>query len=106
MLQAYSIFTAMSDLNFGCVKSTGSEMLLMEKLDTEKKTLSLAVANPNLRPKDDETYGWVATPTETNIVVDGEWVLSQDVDGIVVTPQSDNTTMITLTLAEGEPAVH
>ena len=101
---AYSIFTAMSDLNFGCVKSTGSEMLLMEKLDTEKKTLSLAVANPNLRPKDDETYGWVATPTETNIVVDGEWVLSQDVDGIVVTPQSDNTTMITLTLAEGEPA--
>ena len=100
---AYSIFTAMSDLNFGCVKSTGSEMLLMEKLDTEKKTLSLAVANPNLRPKDDETYGWVATPTETNIVVDGEWVLSQDVDGVVVTPQSDNTTMITLTLAEGEP---
>ena len=29
--------------------------------------------------------------------------MSQDVDGIVVTPQSDNTTMITLTLAEGEP---
>ena len=100
---AYSIFTAMSDLNFGCVKSTGSEMLLMEKLDAEKKTLSLAVANPNLRPKNDETYGWIATPTETNIVVDGEWVLSQDVDGVVVTPQSDNTTMITLTLAEGEP---
>lgn len=34
---AYSIFTAMSDLNFGCVKSTGSEMLLMENWILKRK---------------------------------------------------------------------
>lgn len=102
-ITAYSIFTAVNDLTFGCLKSTDSEMLLMEKYNAEKKTLSLAVCNPNLRPKSDAIYGWVATPTETSFVVDGEWKLDREVEGIAVIPQSDNTTKISLTLAEGEP---
>ena len=101
---AYSIFTAVDGLNFGRLKSTASEMLLMEKPGVNDKMLSLAISNPNLRPQADNVYGWVATPTQTSIVLDGEWVLNGDaIDGVTITPQSDKTTKIDLTLTEGEP---
>ena len=101
---AYSIFTAVDGLNFGRLKSTASEMLLMEKPGVNDKMLSLAISNPNLRPQADNVYGWVATPTQTSIVLDGEWVMNGDaIDGVTITPQSDKTTKIDLTLTEGEP---
>ena len=101
---AYSIFTAVDGLNFGRLKSTASEMLLMEKPGVNDKMLSLAISNPNLRPKEDDVYRWVATPTQTSIVLDGEWVMNGDaIDGVTITPQSDKTTKIDLTLTEGEP---
>ena len=101
---AYSIFTAVDGLNFGRLKSTASEMLLMEKPGANDKMLSLAISNPNLRPQADNVYGWVATPTQTSIVLDGEWVLNGDaMDGVTITPQSDKTTKIDLTLTDGEP---
>ena len=101
---AYSIFTAVDGLNFGRLKSTASEMLLMEKPGVNDKMLSLAISNPNLRPQADNVYGWVATPTQTSIVLDGEWVMNGDaIDGVTITPQSDKTTKIDLTLTDGEP---
>ena len=101
---AYSIFTAVDGLNFGRLKSTASEMLLMEKPGVNDKMLSLAISNPNLRPQTDNVYGWVATPTQTSIVLDGEWVMNGDaIDGVTITPQSDKTTKIDLTLTDGEP---
>ena len=101
---AYSIFTAVDGLNFGRLKSTASEMLLMEKPGVNDKVLSLAISNPNLRPQADNVYGWVATPTQTSIVLDGEWVMNGDaIDGVTITPQSDKTTKIDLTLTDGEP---
>ena len=103
-VMAYSIFTAVDGLNFGRLKSAASEMLLMEKPGVNDKLLSLAISNPNLRPKADDVYGWVATPTQTSIVLDGEWIMNGDAkDGVTITAQSDKTTKIDLTLTDGEP---
>lgn len=101
---AYSIFTAVDGLNYGRLKSAASEMLLMEKPGSNDKLLSLAISNPNLRPQADNVYGWVATPTQTSVVLDGEWVLNGEaMEGVTLTPQSDKTTKIDLTLTDGEP---
>ncbi len=100
---SYTFFGAVEGLDFGMVKSTDSEMLLMEKYNEQGKTIDFAVTNPNLRPESHPLLGWVDTPTDANIIVKGEWKLKTAVEGVTATILSDGTTRISIHIEKGEP---
>ena len=102
-VMAYTLFKAASDLNYGYVKTAGSEMLLMEQYKADEEILYLSVCNPNLRPKSDPVWGWSETETVTSLVVTGEWKLADEMEGVIVTLPGDGTTRIDFTLAPGMP---
>ncbi len=100
-ITAYSFFEATEDIDFGIVKSTGSDMLLMHKTLADTR-MSFAIANPDLYPTEDGTK-WVSSPTETHITVKGKWYLDGEVEGITVNPPQNDETTIHIHLAYGEP---
>lgn len=102
-ITAYTFFGAADGLGFANVKSSDSELLLMEKPDTEAKTISFAAANPNLRPKTHDLFKWIEQETDATIVVKGEWKLQNAVDGVSVTILADGNTQVSLHLEQGEP---
>lgn len=103
-ITAYSFFEPVDGLAYGLVKSVASEMLLMEKYNQTANTLSMAICNPNLRPKTDYIYNWKSSETRTSIIVNGIWFLKSQNEGSNVSiSQGSTTTTIDLTLSEGSP---
>lgn len=102
-ITAYTFFGAVDGLSFANVKSSDSELLLMEKVDTGAKTISFAAANPNLRPKTHDLFKWIEQETNATIIVKGEWKLQKAVDGVSVTTLADGNTQVSLHLEQGEP---
>ena len=68
------------------------------------KQLSIAVCNPDLRPKPDKYYGWVSTPTTATLTFHGTWTLDETsaAEALSVT-HSDGQTRVTVVLEEGFP---
>lgn len=104
-ITAYSLFAPALNLSYGCLRSSDTEMLFMERMDKSKGTLSIAVCNPNLRPQPLKEFGWIATPTYTTFVLNGSWKLKdrrQSGDVLFIQNEASATT-ITVVLTEGEP---
>ncbi|MFI3317103.1 MAG: polysaccharide lyase family 8 super-sandwich domain-containing protein [Rikenellaceae bacterium] len=97
---AYAAFREQSSMSFGKIRATASEMLIMERMDSSTGTLSLAICNPNLRPKNTGGKNWVATPTTTSVTIDGRWRLKEEVRGVLI-EQVDNQTVVYMTLEHG-----
>ena len=102
---AYSFFEPVSDLNFGIVKATTSQHLLMVKKDSEVERYYFSICNPNLNPQGNATYGWIATPTQTILTLKGEWKAQSNAEGVSFAAPSNNETQVTITMKEGE-AIH
>lgn len=102
---AYSLFAPAPHLSYGCLRSSDTELLLMEKMDKKKDTLDIALCNPNLRPQPSKVYGWIATPTYASLVLDGEWVLAdgESPEKVLLIESKPVGTTIKVTLSEGEP---
>lgn len=101
---AYAFFEAVPDTKLELVKATGSEMLLMQKKQTDG-SLDLAVCNPNLYPqtKGSGLGNWLPAPTETSITLDGEWFEVAPVEGVTVNAPANGQTVVNLVLNEGMP---
>ncbi len=110
----YAFYSAAQDLSYGIVRSTTHQHLLTDTYDTIAKKHFFAACNPNIEPQTDATYSWVASPTTTTIVLDGEWVVDANQ---TATPNSESTyrselvsstvingtTEIVLSFSEGAP---
>ena len=102
---AYSLFAPVSHLSYGCLRSSDTELLFMERMDKKKGTLDVALCNPNLRPQPSKAYGWIATPTYASLVLNGEWALV-DVEcseKVLLIESKATATTIKVALSEGEP---
>lgn len=99
---AYALFTPASGLNEGALFSSDTELLLLERITG--KQLSIAVCNPDLRPKSDKYYGWVSTPTTATLTFHGTWTLDETsaTEALSVT-HTDGQTRVTVVLEDGFP---
>lgn len=102
-ITAYAFFQPASNLNFGLVKEVTAQHLLLLKPDAETQHLHFAAANPNLQPVNDAAFGWRASPTETKISIDGEWMLANANDKVFVHNVSNAVTDVSIMFEEGEP---
>lgn len=100
---AYSFFGAVSNLTFGIVKANTGENLLMDKFDVQSNRHYFAICNPNLKPLNDATYGWVASPSQTTITLLGEWYPVSPVSGVVFSTPLNSETRVTINMSAGEP---
>mgnify|MGYP000387170450 CR=1 FL=1 len=102
---AYSLFAPVSHLSYGCLHSSDTELLFMERMDKKEKTLDIALCNPNLRPQPSKVYGWIATPTYASFVLNGEWSLAggEHMDRVLLIESKSTATTIKVALSEGEP---
>lgn len=101
---AYSLFAPASNLTFGSLRSSDTEMLFMERMNPQNGTLDLALCNPNLRPQPSKEFGWMATPTHTTFVLNGKWQLNdKDHSETILEFQTEaSVTKVTVMLSEGE----
>lgn len=100
---AYTFFGAVSGLDFGVVKSSTAEHLLMHRAEEVSGRHFFAASNPNLRPVNDAVYGWVASPSQTTITLKGEWYPLELIEGVTFTEPENNETQITIHFTDGEP---
>lgn len=98
---AYTIYEPVSNLDFGYVTAAASEMLLMSRQNGEH-AVSFAATNPNLRPGA-HVSGWIATPTETSITLEGEWRVAPDAPEGLSAAFNGSETSVSFTLHDGEP---
>lgn len=74
---AYALFAPASSLQEGILRSSDTELLIMERTSGLKNVLELAICNPNLRPTlATGSKDWISTPTISTLVLDGIWQLS------------------------------
>jgi hypothetical protein len=102
-ITAYTFFAANSNIPFGIVKSVTAAHLLMDKKDTETGRHYFAISNPDLNPQSNSSYGWVANPTETTIILEGEWSPVSAVAGVRFSTPVGGKTSITVQMNDGEP---
>ena len=68
---AYTLFAPATRLTYGAVYASSTEILIIERLDSNK--LELAICNPNLRPKVLRKNYWIPTATPMHIELKGLW---------------------------------
>ena len=100
---AYSFFGATNNLNFGIVKSSSAENLLMCKNNKVLNQYFFAICNPNLNPQSDSNYFWLPAPTQTTLTLNGEWLILTPVDGVSFSQPANGQTQVTISLKNGEP---
>ena len=102
---AYSLFVPASNLSYGNLRSSDTEMLFMEKMDKKKGILDIALCNPNLRPQPSKEFGWIATPTYTTFTLNGCWKLEGQPHpaNVLLLQNTASTTTVTVMLSEGAP---
>ncbi len=101
-ITAYVFFDAVSNIDFGIVKSSSAEHLLSHKA-TSSGNQYFAATNPNLKPVADAVFGWRSSPSQATIILAGEWYPLYENPSIECFPPSDGETKITLTFTDGEP---
>ena len=101
----YSLFAPASHLAYGCLRSSDTELLFMERMDKKENMLDIALCNPDLRPQPSEVYGWIATPTYVSFVLNGEWALADGEcsEKVLLIESKSAATTIKAVLSEGEP---
>ncbi len=110
----YAFYSAAQDLSYGIVRSTTHQHLLTDTYDVTAQKHHFAACNPNIEPKTDATYSWVASPTTTTIVLDGEWFVHTDEttttgsdstyrSEVVSSTMVNGTTEVVLSFSEGAP---
>lgn len=99
---AYSFFTPAKDLSVGEVVSSATELLLIEEKDAEGN-LSLAISNPNLRPKMIDNKNWRETPTPAFIELKGTWQTDSNVPGVFLKSKENGNTELSCLLRNGMP---
>lgn len=102
-ITAYTFYNAVFDLNFGIVKSTTNQHLLMHRSDEVSGYQYFAASNPNLNPVDDVNFVWRATATQSTLTIKGEWLPLDEVSGVQFHEPSNGETKVTLTFMDGEP---
>ena len=73
--------TPTKGLTAGEVVSSATELLLIEQKNTDG-SLSLGMANPNLRPKMLDKKNWKEIPTPAFIELKGIWQMDGNVPGV------------------------
>lgn len=99
---AYSFFTPAKDLSVGEVVSSATELLLIEEKDAEGN-LSLAISNPNLRPKMIDNKNWRETPTPAFIELKGTWQTDSNIPGVFLKSKENGNTELSCLLRNGMP---
>lgn len=99
---AYSFFTPAKGLTAGEVVSSATELLLIEEKDAEGN-LSLAISNPNLRPKMIDNKNWRETPTPAFIELKGAWQAESNIPGIFLKTMENGNTELSCLLRNGLP---
>ena len=102
-ITAYSFFSSTGNLNFGIVKSSSNECLLMDKSDAPNNRHYFAVCNPNLKPLSDPVYNWIASPSQTTLTLSGEWYPVSPVEKVVFAAPVAGQTQVTVSFYNGEP---
>lgn len=102
-ITAYSFFGAVNNLNFGIIKSSSAENLLMCKRNEALNQYSFAICNPNLNPQSSSTYGWLPTSTQTTLTLNGEWLPITPVVGVYFNQPVNGQTQVAITFNNGEP---
>lgn len=99
---AYSFFTPAKNLSVGEVVSSATELLLIEEKDAEGN-LSLAISNPNLRPKMIDNKNWRETPTPAFIELKGAWQAEGNIPGVFLKTMENGNTELSCLLRNGMP---
>ena len=99
----YAFYEAAEGMAYGIVRATTHQHLLLDTYDMENSTHHFAACNPNLEPKDDATYGWMATPTTTVLTLEGEWMADERVDNVSFAAPEKGMTEVAIRFEEGEP---
>ena len=99
---AYSFFTPAKGLSVGEVVSSATELLLIEEKDADGN-LSLAISNPNLRPKMLENKNWRETPTPAFIELKGVWQTEGNIPGVFLKTMENGNTEVSCLLRNGMP---
>lgn len=102
-ITAYTFFGASFNSNFGIVKSSTAEHMLMHRPDEYTTRQHFAVANPNLNPQTDAVYGWRSATKQTTLTLNGEWLPVEPVAGVQFHAPSGGETQLTITFTDGEP---
>ncbi len=99
---AYSLFAPVAGLKDGVLRSSDTELLLMERLAGSQ--LDIAVCNPDLCPKTDKYYGWISTPTTATLTFEGSWLPDEaSQKEIVSVSQAGGQTLVVVKLEDGAP---
>lgn len=98
----YSFFTEASGMTYGIVRSTTHQHLLLDRVLDHGNEHVLTVCNPNLEPKADALFGWVASETQTTLTLEGEWMLRHPVENVLIETPAGGNTLVTITFLEGE----
>lgn len=99
---AYSFFTPTKGLTAGEVVSSATELLLIEQKNTDG-SLSLGMANPNLRPKMLDKKNWKEIPTPAFIELKGIWQMDGNVPGVFLKTMENGNTEVSCLLRNGLP---
>ena len=99
---AYSFFTPAKGLTVGEVVSSATELLLIEEKDAEGN-LSLAISNPNLRPKMIDKKNWREMPTPAFIELKGTWQTEGNIPGVFLKTMENGNTEVSCLLRNGMP---
>ena len=99
---AYSFFKPAKGLTAGEVVSSATELLLIEEKDANGN-LSLALSNPNLRPKMIDKKNWKETPTLAFIELKGIWQTETNVPGVFLKTTESGNTEVSCLLRNGLP---
>lgn len=99
---AYSFFKPAKGLTAGEVVSSATELLLIEEKDANGN-LSLALSNPNLRPKMVDKKNWKETPTPAFIELKGIWQAETNVPGVFLKTMGNGNTEVSCLLRNGLP---
>lgn len=99
---AYSFFKPAKGLTAGEVVSSATELLLIEEKDANGN-LSLALSNPNLRPKMIDKRNWKEMPTPAFIELKGIWQTETNVPGVFLKTTESGNTEVSCLLRNGLP---
>ena len=103
-ITAYTFFDAMDDISFGHIKASATEQLvLLKESGTGMNTrLEMSVSNANMRDESNSIWHFLLQPTQTSITVKGNWKLADNVEGVSVKNENEETTL-SYELSEGNP---
>lgn len=101
---AYALFAPTTDLSYGYLHSSSTELLIMERFNPQTGILHFALCNPNLHPQSDKKNNWNSTPTHTTLILESNWSLEEKCNEDILSITSDaQQTKIQVVLQEGAP---